>query len=276
MPVEEKYITSATGSALPLQIRMPDITAKGVVLINTGTCIPQKVYWRFADYLSENGYIAITYDYTDAQNFRSNVSHTAWLNDMESAIEFVRTEYPGLRKILVGHSSGGQLLGMLRNSQYLDRIYLVASANGYWKLMDGPAKYAMWLFWQIVVPLNVALFGYFNNRMLGAGGGFPKNIILELRSFCQRPDFFFSFFRSKSIVPKYDEIRVPVTAYHLEGDAIANERACRYILELYGNADKRFISLKAADYGGKPFGHRDFFNPRLKPVWDQMLKDWQD
>lgn len=275
MPIEETHIASASGATLPLTVRVPDGAAKGVVLIHTGTCIPQKVYWRFADFLSENGFIAITYDYSDAQNFRSAVSHTAWLKDMEAAIEFIRTAYPGLRKIVVGHSSGGQLLGMLPNSRFLDRIYLVASANGYWKLMDGPAKYAMWLFWQIVVPLNLALFGYFNNRIFGAGGGFPKNIILELRSFCQQADFFFPFFESRQLRPGYDSIRVPVTAYHLEGDAIANARACRYILDLYTHADRRFITLKASENGGKPYGHRDFFNPRLSREWERMLAEME-
>jgi predicted alpha/beta hydrolase len=162
---------------------------------------------------------------------------------------------------------------MLPNSHRADRIYLVASANGYWKLMDGLSKYVMWIFWQVVVPLNIKIFGYFNNRIFGSGGGFPRNIILELRSFCQQSEFFFPFFISKQVVPRYSDIKTRVTAYHLEGDAIANENACRYIYDLYDQADRQFITLKASDHGLKKFGHRSFFSSSAKQIWKDLLTD---
>lgn len=269
----EKIIDSKSGHPLPLQIRIPGLKPKVVIVINTGTCIPQRIYWRFADFLAENGYITITYDYTDAQNFASGVSHTVWLKDMESVLDFVLSEYAGLRKIVVGHSSGGQLLGMLPNASQMDRLFLVASANGYWKLMDGFSKYAMWFFWKVIAPLNIRIFGYFNNRMFGSGGGFPKNIILELRSFCQQEAFFFPYFERNQIKPHYREIRTKITAYHLEGDVIANERACRYIADLYEHAELDFKSLKASDYGMKRFGHRSFFSATSQKLWNEFLME---
>ena len=273
MPIEEKIIISTSGKTLPLRIRTPDAPPKGVVQINTGTCIPQKIYWRFAEFLTENGYVTITYDYSDAQNFSSTVSHTDWIKDMESVFDFVLREFPCLKKIIVGHSSGGQLLGMMYNCSMIDRVYLVASASGYWKLLKFPYQFALLFFLNVIVPVNIRVFGYFNNKIFGSGGGFPSSILLELRSFCFQPDFFAPFFKSKNIPSHYHEITAPLKAYHLQGDIIANEKACRYITELYTHSDRSFITLNPHDYGVKKFGHRSFFSSGAEKLWLEFLED---
>lgn len=68
-------IHSTSGNEIEITIRTPAETVKGVIQINTGTCIPQRVYWKFAEYLTHHGYITLTYDYTDASNFSSEISH---------------------------------------------------------------------------------------------------------------------------------------------------------------------------------------------------------
>jgi predicted alpha/beta hydrolase len=267
-------VQSSSGSVIPVTIREPAGEPRGVVQINTGTCIPQKIYWKFAEFLTKNGYITLTYDYSDADNYSSHVSHTAWVKDMESVFEFVMKEYPSLKKIVVGHSSGGQLIGYMSNCDKIDKIYLVACANGYIKFLSFPMQLVMRFFWNVVVPFSVRKYGYMNNKLFGTNGGFPKNIILELRSWCFQPDFFLSWFASKNVAERYAKIKNPVKAYQFADDVIANERSCRYIFELYKNAPRAFEVLQAKDYGMKKFGHRGFFHPSAeKKLWPEILKE---
>jgi predicted alpha/beta hydrolase len=272
--MKEVALLSKSEKEISLFIRTSKVNKKGVVLINTGTCIPQQIYWKFADFLSLNGYDAITYDYADAQNFSSNVSHIDWLKDMETALDYVLTHYPNDKKYIVGHSSGGQLLGYMPNANKFDKLFLIASAHAYWKKMSPISGYAMQLFWKILVPINIKFNGYFNNKMYGVSGGFPKNIILELRSFCQNKDFFFPFFESKNVQNYYNEITCPVKAYHLGDDIVANRISCEDMLLKYKNASKSIETLNAKDYGLSKFGHRGFFAKKAnESLWPKFLKD---
>ncbi|MDB5227777.1 MAG: hypothetical protein JWN78_1970 [Bacteroidota bacterium] len=267
-------ILSKSDNNILLWIREPLSAPKGVIQINTGTCIPQKVYWSYAEFLAQNGYITITYDYSDAEKYTSDVSHTAWIKDMESVFDYVLQTYPSLQKYVVGHSSGGQLIGYMNNCDQIDKIFLVASANGYIKNLNKTMQFLMRMFWCVIVPFSVRAYGYMNNKLFGKNGGFPKNIILELRSWCFEKDFFLPFFNSKNIQQHYHKILKPVVAYHLADDVIANKKSCEYIYDLYANAPRKFETLRAEDHGLKKFGHRGFFHPAAeKTLWYKFLNE---
>lgn len=274
MITSEVNITSKSGNTIALSIRTPVTSIKGVVQINTGTCIPQQIYWKFAAYLSNNGYISITYDYSDASNYSSSVTHAAWLKDIESVTDYIFQTYPTLKKYAVGHSSGGQFIGYTNNGRHFDKIYLVACANGFVGNLSLPLRLMMLVLWKVIVPFSVKRYGFMNNKIFGAKGGFPKNIILELGNWCQQPDFFVSYFKQQQVPSYYHTITNPVKAYHLGDDVIANRKSCEYILNLYTEADRSIETLDAKDYGMKKFGHRGFFFASAETLlWPKFLQD---
>jgi predicted alpha/beta hydrolase len=274
MHTKEISISSKSNHTIVLTIREPKQMIKGIVQINTGTCIPQKIYWKFAEFLSNHGYVTITYDYTDAANYSSDVTHTVWLKDIESVFDFVLENYPLQKKYMVGHSSGGQLVGYINNCHLIDKLFLVACANGYIGNLNFATRSGMQFFWKVIVPFSIKRYGYMNNKLLGSNGGFPKNIITELGSWCRQPDFFVPYFKEKNVISYYHTIKNPVKAYQLDDDVIANRKSCEYILNLYSNADKSFETLQAKDFGMKKFGHRGFFfSSAEKLLWPKFLKD---
>ena len=274
MDIQHYTLLSASGNEIVLRINHPKEHAKGIIQINTGTCIPQKIYWKFADYLTRNGYITITYECSDAHHYRSEVSHEVWLKDMASVFDYVITQYSTLKKYMVGHSSGGQLVGYIPNCDKIDKLYLVACSNGYLGNLDFVTRIGMQLFWKLIVPYSIRKYGYMNNKLLGSNGGFPKNIILELGSWCKDPDFFIPYFKQKHISSYYHTIQHPVKAFHLADDVIANRKSCEYILNLYTNADKSIETLKPKEFGMKKFGHRGFFQGDAeKKLWPYFLKE---
>jgi predicted alpha/beta hydrolase len=259
-------ILSKSGKEIQLTIREPETIVKGVVQLNTGTCIPQKIYWKFAEFLTKNGYVTITYDYSDSSNYTSDIAHPAWLLDIESVTDFILQNYKNEKKYAVGHSSGAQFIGYSNNCNQFDKIFLVAASNGYIKNLSFPFRIVILLFWKIIVPYSIKKYGYMNNKILGSSGGFPKNIILELRSWCFQKDFFIPFFKQKNIPSYYHTITNPVKEYHLADDAIANRKSCEYILNLYTNAEKSIETLHAKDFGMKKFGHRGFYHASAEKV----------
>ncbi|MFN8296405.1 MAG: alpha/beta hydrolase [Chitinophagales bacterium] len=274
MHTKEISIQSKSNHTIVLTVREPAQDIKGIVQINTGTCIPQKVYWKFAEFLTKNGYVTITYDYTDAANYTSEVTHEVWLKDLESVFDYVLKKYPANKKYIIGHSSGGQLAGYMNNYDKIDNLYLVACANGYVGNLNFITKIGMQFFWKIVMPFSIKRYGYMNNKLFGSNGGFPKNIITELGSWCQQPDFFVPYFKAKGIPSYYDTVKCKVKAFHLADDVIANRKSCEYILNLYVNADKSIETLHAKDFGMKKFGHRGFFFPSAeKLLWPKFLKE---
>ncbi len=274
MKIDTIPMTSQSGSTIDLTVRTPDADIKGVVQINTGTCIPQRVYWKFAEYLCKNGYVAITYDYTDAQNFKSNVRHETWLLDIESVCLFILQKYTSEKKYIVGHSSGGQFLGFAKSAKQFDKLFLVACANGYVGNLSFTRKIGMLFFWKVIVALTVRIYGYMNNEIFGVKGGFPKHIIQELGYWCSQPDFFVSYFHNKNIPFYFHTIKNKVKAYHLADDGIANRKSCDYILDLYTHADKSIETLQATDYGIKKLGHRGFFFPKAEnKLWPKFLAE---
>jgi predicted alpha/beta hydrolase len=95
-----------------------------------------------------------------------------------------------------------------------------------------------------------------------------------LRSWCFDSDFFIPWFENKGVASHYHEVTNSLTAYHLADDAIAPGKSCRYIFDMYSNANRKFETLDAKNFGMKKFGHRGFFHPAAeKKLWPYFLED---
>ena len=102
------------------------------MLINSATAVPRKIYRGFASYLAHRGCAVMTYDYRgigDSRRpamvgynqpkslvgFKASMSDWAAL-DVTAAVRWMRERYTTLPLAYVGHSFGGQALGLLENN----------------------------------------------------------------------------------------------------------------------------------------------------------------
>jgi len=58
--------------------------------------------------------------------------------DVTAAVAWMRERYKALPLNYVGHSFGGQALGLLPNNTEISRALFIAAQAGYWKLMAAP------------------------------------------------------------------------------------------------------------------------------------------
>src|SRR5262245_8333272 len=99
-----------------------------VILVSSATAVPRKIYRAFAGFLAERGFTVLTYDYrgtggsrpASLKGFRARMRDWAAL-DVAGAVDHVRRTWPALPLKAVGHSFGGQAVGLIPNNREISR-----------------------------------------------------------------------------------------------------------------------------------------------------------
>ena len=130
---------------------------RAVVLINSATAVPRKIYRGFASYLAERGVAAITYDYRGIggsrpktlKGFPARMRDWATL-DVAAAVDIRARTWPNLPLLYVGHSFGGQALGLIPNNNEVTRAFFVSAQAGYWRQMPTPENVRVYLMMNVL------------------------------------------------------------------------------------------------------------------------------
>mgnify|MGYP003694747367 CR=1 FL=1 len=78
--------------------------------------------------------------------------------DVTAAVAWMRERYNTLPFTYIGHSFGGQALGLLPTTAEISRALLIAAQAGYWKLMASPERYRVYAMLNFVgTPLTRAV-----------------------------------------------------------------------------------------------------------------------
>ena len=112
------------------------------VLLSPATGVKQHFYLRFARWLAAQGHDVLVFDYRGIglslhgplKDCRATLAEWGQL-DQVAALDWLvaRTGVPGV--VLVGHSAGGQMIGLLPNHQRVARLVGVAASTGWFKRM---------------------------------------------------------------------------------------------------------------------------------------------
>ena len=149
--IDDITLPAADGYPLGATLFLPRGAKRHAVLINSATAVPRKIYRGFAGYLARRGCAVLTYDYRGTGDSRQKAmtgynqpkslvgfkaSMSDWAaQDVTSAVHWMRERYKTLPLAYVGHSFGGQALGLLPNNTEISRALFIAAQAGYWKLM---------------------------------------------------------------------------------------------------------------------------------------------
>ena len=276
IPAKDGFLLSAT-----LFEPDPSTQRKGVIQLNSGTGIPRSLYANMVRFLADSGYTAVIYDYRGIGGSKpKSLKHfSAFIRDwgqldMVGVLEWVNDHYPTERKILIGHSTGGQMVGLMENNDLLDRFILIASSTGYWKDMSKPYKWLMPPLWLLYIPLSIHLMGYANAKKFRHGENLPAGVALEWRKWCINPQYFEPEF-GKSLAPLYfDQINIPLTSYQVSEDPIANATTANKLLTYYVNADVNVKKIEPSAFQVDKIGHTGFFSRKFRmSLWQDLLEE---
>ena len=261
--IDDITVPATDGYPLAATLFLPRGAKRHAVLINSATAVPRKLYRGFAGYLAKRGCAVLTYDYRGTGDSRQQAltgynqpkslvgfkaSMSDWAaQDITAAVAWMRERYKALPFAYVGHSFGGQALGLLPNNSEISRALFIAAQAGYWKLMASPERYRVYALLNFVgAPLTRAL-GYMPGKA-GLGMDLPKDAFLQWVSLGDEPALSVRRFQARSLA-EFSEIPGRVArALHLRrslGDAARG-----------GTAVLRIYLDQAGDRHGDAGGYR--------------------
>jgi predicted alpha/beta hydrolase len=255
---------------------------RAVLLLHGGTGIPKEFYQRFARFAAGRGFVVVLSDYRGVggsrpRSLRGFEAYMRWWGerDMPGVLQWTRDTYPSLPRVLLGHSAGGQLVGLMPNHHELVAVAAIAAGSGYWRGLRAPYRYVTLLIWYGLVPLLTPVFGYFPARRLRLGEDLPAGTIMEWRDWCLHDPYLGARFGQTILRHYYDEVSTPIRAWAFTDDPIAHPASSAAMFKLYTRAPVTIDAVSPQDAGAE-IGHLGFFRPsHSETLWPRPL-DWLD
>lgn len=250
-----------------------------ILIVASATGVKQEYYQKFAQHIVNKGITVITFDYNGIgrslkkpiKELKNNAADWG-RNDLNSVLQYVGSKYPESKKVILGHSIGGQLVGLAKSSEKLDKIVLVAAQSGYWKYWKGIGRLKMWFNWYVLFPVLLNSFGYLNSKKISGMENLPKNVANQWRNWGKNSDYILS---DRSIKHTYyDKIKADITSFSIEDDDFAPLESVQWMTRQYKNAVQKSIHLKPADFNTSRIGHFGVFKEKFRDtIWLQILNE---
>lgn len=256
----------------------PRDKARATVIIAPAMGVKQRFYAPLARWLAVRGWRTLTFDYrgigqsapTQLRGFATDIND--WVEaDAGAALAHVHGTYPETEVIWLGHSLGGQTVGMVPGSARLSRIVTVASGSGYWRHMtDGMGLKSLAL-WYGIMPAAIAVAGYFPGRRLGLIGDIPRGAMQQWRRWCLDPDYLFGE-EGATVREAYAQIQAPVAGFAIDDDEMMSWQGINHIHRQFIHAPVTLKRLNPKDLGLAGIGHFGFFREHNgELLWPRYL-----
>jgi predicted alpha/beta hydrolase len=279
-PATDGYLLGAT-------LFLPRGAKRHAVLINSATAVPRKIYRGFAGYLARRGCAVLTYDYRGTGDSRQkslvaynqpkslagfNASMSDWAAlDVTAAVAWMRYRYKDLPLNYVGHSFGGQALGLLPNNSEVARALLIAAQAGYWKLMASPERYRVYAMLNFVGTPLTRLLGYAPGWG-GLGEDLP-GVFQQWLGWVMSPRYMFDDPKLTALAnfPKYQGA---LRALCLSDDPWATRPAVELLCSGFTSAKPDILTITPADAEASRIGHFGFFRPEHRDTLWRGAAEW--
>jgi predicted alpha/beta hydrolase len=268
------------GRVLEGRLFQPEERAIGAILIGGATGVPQGFYAAYARWLSRQGWAVLTFDYRGIGLSREGplaldpARMRDWGRlDLPAALDTLAHWVPERPLHLIGHSVGGQMLGLMPNHHRLSRAVMLASGFGYWGNMAPMYGTMVRALISGIAPALYRLLGYAPNRAMGWGENLPRGVAEDWFRWCRRPDYYAELLAEQGR-SRFDDVRLPVLAMSFSDDPIATEANVAAQLALYSAADVTRLRLRPADFERSRIGHLHFFSSKMPETLWRLPLDW--
>lgn len=272
-------IKCADGYKLSAMLFEPD-HLKAAVMIAPATGIKKTFYYSFASFLAENGYGVICFDNRgigasgDGSISKSEASLVSWGKlDMTAALETLKSNFPNTDYHLIGHSAGGQLVGLMDNAMDLKSVFNIACSSGCLRNMEYPFRLKAVFFMNYFIPFSNLLFGHTKSHWVNMGEPLPKKVAAQWSEWCNGEGYVKVELDKAVLKHNYDTLMFPSQWLYATDDDIANYKNVKDMIRVFPRIDAEIIPLKPADLGYKHIGHMGFFSSKKKDLWRYAV-DW--
>lgn len=281
MEISEIKITCEDEHVLAGTLFKPD-KYKGAIMLAPATGIKRQFYQAFATYLAENEYCVVSFDnrgigQSKGQSLNKvNASLSNWgILDMTAVLDYLKEHFPNIDYHVIGHSAGGQLVGLMKNALELKSMFNFGSSSGSLKYAKYPFKLKSTFWLNVYIPLSNLLFGHAKSQWVGMGEPLPKQVGKEWSKWCSGTGYVKVDLDKNLKTHLYDTLEFNSMWVHAEDDPIANAETVKDMVRVYSKINADVLTLRPEDYGFTEIGHMKFFSKKRKVLW-QLAIDWLD
>jgi predicted alpha/beta hydrolase len=273
---ERGHAPAADGRPLAVTRFPGGSNARATLLIAGAMGVRQDFYAPLARFLAEHGIHALTFDYRGMGWSRSgslrnsDATIATWAEqDLNAMLHEARRAAPQLPLFLVGHSLGGQIAGVLPDSELISGMVTVTAGTGWYRHNDR-IPLQIRLFWFAAIPLLTPVFGYFPGKRLRMVGDLPAGVAWQWRRWSLRPEYLLS--EGAHYREAFGRFRAPIVGYSFEDDEILTLPAVDDMHGFYHAAPVERRHLHPADIGATRIGHFGYFTEKSRDtLWRDTL-----
>ena len=253
--------------------------AAAPVLISPATGVRQQFYWRFADWLAAQGHSTLVFDYRgiglslEGRLADSRARLVDWaLQDQVAALTWLLDRSGAEQVVLVGHSAGGQMMGLLPNHGRLLRVVGVAASTGWFGGMRLAFSLKARLGLRFLVPIGTLFRGYAPTAWLGLGENLPAQVARQWGQWCAAGGYATNAVRAGQAADFHADVRTPIVVLHAEDDDIANPATVRDLLRTLPGSPRATLQVRPSDHGLRGIGHLDWFRQSHQALWPLLRR----
>lgn len=255
-------------------------TIKGAVMIAPATGIKRRFYNSFSTHLALNGYGVICFDNRGiGDSIKGNINQVdaSLINwgrlDMSAVFNELKRSFPQQSYHLIGHSAGGQLVGLMDKPNEIKSMFNFASSSGSLRYMSYPFKLSALFFLNVFIPLNNLLFKKTHSDWVGMGAPLPKLVAQQWSRWCNGKGYVESDFGKAIKQHNYYLLDFPSKWLYAEDDGIANYKNVEDMARVYRQSKIEIVLIDFKKMGLNQLGHMGFFRSKNKILWKYAL-DW--
>ena len=287
--VEDVFIQTPDNIDLAATLYLPADTGDGIngngsngvtVQINSSMATPRQYYRAFATHLAARGFTLLAYDYRGVGgSLFEMVPPPHGRNGLDSGridqtvvADYLARRFPDHIPTVVGHSFGGQILGLTRHASRWRAIFLMGTSHGYYAKWPLPQRWHMWIRSFIMAPLLARMPRSWQKRM-EERMGIPFALGYEMSLYLRTPHFFITE-DGQPIRPHNDELRATIRHVTMSDDEVVIPGSDIDLEFFYPNANRINDRRTPADYGMQSVGHFGFFRRSMPATAWTDVGDW--
>jgi predicted alpha/beta hydrolase len=268
-----RLVTAADGQQIAARFFSPTGEVKGAALVVPAMGVSQDYYEPFARWLAQQGFSAATFDYrgtgrsrpSKLRGFKADIFDWARLDCAAMIDALPQPLY------WIGHSLGGQILGLVPNKEFITKAITVATGSGYWRENTPRIRPMAWWLWFVVTPPALALWGYFPGKALRKVGDLPKGVMAQWRRWCLDPEYAVGA-EGDAVRAQYAAVRTPIVSLSFADDEMMSLRNTESIHGFYAAAPRKMKRIAPRDIGAPRIGHFGFFRSAFEAsLWRRHL-----
>jgi len=255
-------------------------SARGGVLIAPAMGVSQRYYHDLADWLATQGQLVLCFDYRGIGASRRGALReleadvVTWAErDAGAALRWLDAQLgPAAPITWIGHSLGGQILGLVPGHERVTRMVTVACGSGYWLHNAWKLRLYVWWLWFVVTPIALRVAGYFPGRSLRKVGDLPRGVMAQWRHWCLHRDYLMRD-GGPERRERYARIATPILSLSFTDDEYMSARNTESIHGFYSGAPKIMRRIAPRDVGARRIGHFGFFRRRFEAtLWPHLTR----